>query len=69
MNHAYNIASYLFDNDNPIKSGDHIDGVANGQLDQSVQWNCHYEEALIQPSREVIDICMGEFSSGNREQE
>lgn len=69
VNHAYNIASYIFDNDNPIKDGDHIDGVVNGQLNQSVQWKCHYEEALIQPAREVIDICMGEFASGNREQE
>lgn len=69
VNHAYNIASYIFDNDNPIKHGDHIDGVVNGQMSQDVQWNCHYEEALIQPSREVIDICMGDFASGSRESE
>lgn len=64
VNHAYNIASYIFDNDNPIKNGDHIDGVVNGKLDQSVQWKCYFEEALIQPVREVINICMGEFASG-----
>lgn len=69
VNHAYNIASYIFDNDNPIKPGDHIDGMTNGQLDQSLQWGCQYEEALIQPSREVIDICMGNFASGNREED
>lgn len=69
VNHAYNIASYILDNDNPIKDGDRIDGMKNGQLDQSEQWRCHYEEALIQPRREVIDICMGTFASGNREAE
>lgn len=69
VNHAYNIASYIFENDNPIKGGDHIDGIVNGQFDQSVQWKCHYEESLIQPVREVIDICMGEFAAGGREYE
>lgn len=69
VNHAYNIASYIFDNNNPIKGGDHIDGIVNGQFDQDVQWKCHYEEALIQPVREVIDICMGEFAAGGREYE
>lgn len=66
VNHAYNIASYIFDNDNPIKDGDNIDGIINGQFDQEIQWKCHYEEAMIQPSREVIDICMNEFASGDR---
>lgn len=63
VNHAYNIASYILDNDNPIKAGDCIDGVGN------VQWECNYEDSLIQPSREVIDICMGEYASGNRDSE
>lgn len=69
VNHAYNIASYIFDNDNPIKNGDRIDGIVNGQFDQSVQWNCQYEEALIQPVRQVIDVCMGGFAAGGREHE
>lgn len=67
--HAYDMASYIFDNDNPIKNSDHIDGMANGQMDRSVLWKCHYEESLLQPVREVIDICMGKFASGNREYE
>lgn len=66
VNHAYTIASYLYNNDNPIKEGDTIDGMIDGQLVQQIQWACQYEDALVQPVREVIDICMGEFASGNR---
>lgn len=67
VNHAYNMLSYIFDNDCPIKSGDTIDGIENGRMSRNVQWKCHFEEALIQPPREVIDICMNEYASGQRE--
>lgn len=66
VNHAYNVLSYIFDNDNPIKSGDHIDGIKDGKMSMDVQWNVHYEDSLIQPIREVIDINMGEYASGTR---
>ena len=66
VNHAYNIASYLFANDNPIKDGDTVDGVENGRLSGAVQWGCRYEQSLIQPTREVIDIHMGPYAAGNR---
>lgn len=67
VNHAYNTASYIFDGNKAIESGDNIDGVKNGKIDRSVQWKCQRENSLIQPLRPVIDICMGEYASGKRE--
>lgn len=66
VNHAYNALSYIYDNDCPIESGENIDGVENGELSRNVQWKCQYENALIQPVRQVLDICMGEYASGTR---
>ena len=67
VNHAYNVLSYMFARENPIKSGDHIDGVKDGRMCRDVQWNVRYEGALIQPLREVIDFNMNEFASGTRQ--
>ncbi|MFG6380016.1 MAG: DUF4261 domain-containing protein [Lachnospiraceae bacterium] len=67
VNHAYNMASYIFANDNPIKDGDTIDSIENGEMNMAVQWQCHYEDALIQPARQVIDVYMNEYAAGNRE--
>ncbi|MDE7030622.1 MAG: DUF4261 domain-containing protein [Lachnospiraceae bacterium] len=71
VNHAYNMLSYIFDSKNPIENDDHIDGVnsQSGRMDADVQWKCHYENALIQPAREVIDICMNEHAAGGRNYE
>lgn len=66
MNHAYNVASYILENDNPIKDGETLDGIADGEMSREIQWKCQYEEALIQPPREVLDINMGEYASGTR---
>ena len=67
VGHAYSAASYILANDNPIKSGDPIDGIVDGMFSQEVMWKCQYEDALIQPVRGVIDINMGEYASGNRD--
>lgn len=67
VNHAYNLLCYQYLNNAPIKSGETVDGVADGHMEQSIQWPCHYENALIQPAREVLDICMNEYASGGRE--
>ncbi len=64
--HAYNVASYILEHDNPIKDGETIDGVANGQMCREIQWKCQYEDALIQPPREVLAINMGKYASGGR---
>ena len=66
VNHAYNTLSYMYDAANPIKSNDHIDGIENGSMSLNVQWNVCYEESLIQPIREVLDVNMGEFAAGKR---
>jgi len=66
VNHAYNVLSYIFDHENPIKSGDPIDGIVDGAISRELMWRCNYESALIQPVREVIDIHMGEYASGGR---
>ena len=58
VNHAYCIASYILSNDNPIKSG---------AISRQVLWKGRYEGALIQPAREVIDIYMNEYASGQRD--
>ncbi|MDD6771400.1 DUF4261 domain-containing protein [Inconstantimicrobium porci] len=67
VNHAYNLLSYIYDNNSPIKSGETIDGVEEGRISQDLQWKCQYEEALIQPAREVLDINMGEYAAGRRD--
>jgi len=66
INHAYNVLSYIYANENPIKSHDHIDGIKDGRISQDVQWNVQYENSLIQPIREVLDVNMGEYASGIR---
>lgn len=66
VGHAYNMASYILANERPIKDGDTIDGVTDGQLDQSLQWRCHFEDAMVQPMRPVLDVHMNEFAAGNR---
>ena len=66
VNHAYNMASYLLANANPIEDGETVDGIENGQMSRQVQWKCQYEDALIQPPRGVLDINMGEYASGGR---
>lgn len=58
--HAYQTCSYNYDNHAPIKSGETIDGIRDGELAQDIQWKCRYEEALIQPIRPVMDINVGE---------
>ena len=66
VNHAYTVLSYIFDNENPIKSGDPIDSVVEGNISMEVMWKCEYEVALIGPEREVIDIYMNEYAAGTR---
>lgn len=66
VHHAYSMASYLLKGNAPIKDGDTIDGISDGQLAQDIQWKCHFEDALVSPERAVLDVCMGEFASGNR---
>ena len=67
VNHAYSTASYVFAHNAPIASGETIDGLTAGNIDPSVQWRCQYEMALIQPSREVMDVCPAGYAAGGRQ--
>ena len=67
VNHAYNVASYIYDKNAPIENGETIDGIENGVMNANIRWNCQYEDALIQPTRVVLDICPGEFAAGDRQ--
>lgn len=67
VNYVYNIASYQFDNEFPIKSGDTVDSIdENGVMQWEPQWKSQYEDSLIQPVRTVLDINCGEFAAGTR---
>ena len=68
VRHAYNLLCYILDNNCPIEDDDTVDGFdSNGKLSPSIQWRCCYGQSLVEPSREVIDIHMGELASGDRE--
>lgn len=68
VNHAYSVASYIFKNNAPVKAGETIAGIgADGLMDANILWKCCYERSLLQPEREVMDVCPGEFAAGNRE--
>lgn len=64
--HAYIIASFIYNNNNPIGENDSVDGLKEGEFDPETEWKCRYEEALIQPARTVVDIDTGEFAKGIR---
>lgn len=67
VNYVYNLASYQFDNEFPIKSGDTVDSIgADGSMQWEPQWKAQYEDALIQPVRTVLDVNCGEYAAGNR---
>ena len=66
VHHAFNIALYIFSNNAPIENEDTIDGIVDGKQSMDVQWRCHFELSLIQPEREVIDICPSKYASGER---
>mgnify|MGYP004445213703 FL=1 len=68
VSYVYNIASYQFDNDFPIDSGETIDSLdENGNIQMKPQWNVQYEESMVEPHRVVLDINCGEYAGGNRD--
>lgn len=67
VNYVYNIASYQFDAEFPVKSGDTLDSIgADGSMQWEPQWHAQYEDSLIQPVRTVLDVNCGEYAAGNR---
>ena len=68
VNYVYNIASYQFTNDFPIKGGETVDSIdENGEMQWEPQWQVHYEDSLIQPVRVVLDVNCGQYAAGKRE--
>lgn len=68
VGYVYNVLSYQLENDYPIESNDTIDGInQEGYMDHNIPWTCRYEKSLIQPIRDVLDICPKEFAAGNRD--
>lgn len=68
VNYVYNIASYQFGADFPVKSGDTLDSLdAQGNMVWEPQWHAQYENSLIQPIRTVLDVNCGEYAAGTRE--
>lgn len=68
VKHAYDVLIYMFDQDCPFENGDSVAGLREGQYDDAVPWKVYYEEALIQPVRQVVDIDTGEYAAGEREE-
>ena len=67
VNYVYNIASYQFDNEFPINSGETVDSIdENGEIKMEPQWRVQYEDSMVGPVRPVLDICCGEYAGGNR---
>lgn len=67
VEYVYNIASYQFNNDFPVKSGETIDGInGSGRIARDIQWRAQYENSLIQPIRTVLDINCGKYAAGQR---
>ncbi|MDF2660638.1 MAG: hypothetical protein K0Q94_3429 [Paenibacillus sp.] len=65
--HAFNVAAYVFEAEAPVQDGETIAGLRDGEMVQDVYWTCQYEMSLIQPSRDVMDVCPGEYAAGGRE--
>ena len=67
VNYVYNIASYQFSEEFPVKSGDTLDSIGkDGSMQWEPQWLAQYEDSLIQPVRTVLDINCGDYAAGNR---
>ena len=66
VNHGYNMASYILNQETIIGNGDAIMGILQGTITKDVQWQCYHRKSLINPSRDVIDVNMGRYAAGNR---
>jgi hypothetical protein len=58
----YNTALYVFEKGPVIESGQTVDGI-----DPDAKWRCQFEDALVEPKREVLDLNPGHpFAAGGR---
>ena len=66
VHHARSLLPYLLEGEKPIRSGDWVDGVLDGTICPDVQWRVQYEDSLLRPIREVLDVHTGDYASGQR---
>lgn len=58
----FNAAVYIFDNGAVIESGQTIAGI-----EADSKWRCQFEDSLVEPAREVLDLNPGEpYAAGGR---
>jgi hypothetical protein len=58
----FNTAVYIFENGPVIESGQTVEGIEPG-----AKWRCQFENSILEPKREVLDIDPGNpYSAGNR---
>lgn len=67
--HARWVLAHQLEHNVAISSGDTMTGIRGAVMDQELVWGCHYEQALLQPPREVLDIVVGEYAANHREPE
>lgn len=60
IRHAFNVAAYIYNEEAPIGEGDTIDGIGPHR---NARWKCYYEDALIEPAREVMNVVPGAFAA------
>lgn len=59
----FNTGVYVFENGPVIESGNTVAGIEEGQ-----KWKCHFENALVSPEREVLDLDPGPpYAAGGRD--
>jgi hypothetical protein len=57
-----NVGAYLVENGPVIKSGETVNGI-----DEDEKWSCRFEQSLLEPKREILDLDPGKkHAAGNR---
>ncbi len=58
LEHAQNMAAFLYENEMEINQGDAITGIASQDI-----WVCRYEKSIASPRRRVLDIDTGKYAA------
>lgn len=59
----FNTGVYILENGPVIESGQTVEGITPGS-----KWRCQFEDALLEPKREVLDLDPGDpYAAGNRD--
>lgn len=66
VRHAYMLAKFILDYNNPIKEGDPINAIEGLNISDDRTWDMHFEDSMAQPKRQVVDVNSQEYASGGR---